>query len=386
MDLELTAQQQDFRRRLRNWLHAELPRWREQRGASENDASEHAARLEWERTVFEAGWAGPSWPEEYGGLGLSVMEQLLYYEEMAAADAPEEVNRVGIRILGPTLIDAGSEAQRRRYLPPILRAEEVWCQGFSEPEAGSDLASVRTTAIPSRTGFTVNGSKIWTTNAHIADFMFALVRTDPEAPKHAGLSYLIIDMSAPGVTVQPIRDLTGGSEFNEVFLDDVQVPGDNLVGELHHGWDMAGRSLGYERTLNIASRIVRVARQVSDLATQIRQSDDARSEAYRELLARSFVDVQVMRQAAYRSVTGDGNPAVLGAMLKLHWSEAHQRMLEDALELAGDTGHLIERGTPGERWMNLWLKAHSETIYAGTSEILRNVVAQRGLGLPREKR
>lgn len=388
MDLTFTQAEEEFRSRFRAWLDDNVGAWR--RENPEVDGHGEAAlraRLRWEQKVFDAGWAGPAWPVDFGGLGLTVMEQLIYYEEMARADAPEEVNRGGIRILGPTLIDAGTEEQKQRYLPGILQGREVWCQGFSEPGAGSDLAAVRTLAVPSDDGgFVVTGQKVWTTNAHVADHMFALVRTDPDAPLHRGISYLIIDMKAPGVTVRPIRDLTGDSEFNEVFLDQVYVPSSGLIGELHAGWALARRTLGYERTLNIASRIVRVERQVDAMADLARRGGLSLEPDFRRHVARSFVDARVMRLAAYRSVTGDGDPAVLGAMLKLHWSEAHQEMLEGLMRALGTAGQLAEVPGQGDVWTDLWLTTHSETIYAGTSEILRNVVAERGLGLPRAAR
>lgn len=384
MDLSLTVKAQEFRDRFAEWLRTAVPEFRASLRRAEGEAWTTPDRMKWERVVFDAGWSGPSWPVEYGGLGLTIVEQLLYYEELARVDAPEEVNRVGTRILGPTLLEHGTTTQKQRYLHTILNATEYWCQGFSEPEAGSDLASLRTTARLDGDEYVLNGQKIWTTNAHLANHMFALVRTDTSVSNHAGLSYMIVDMRTSGIEVRPITDLTGSQEFNEVYFDDVRVPAENVIGSPNEGWKMAGESLKHERTVNIAGRAFRAQRQAERISQWVQQTRSGSSAAHAELSrheALSYVDAYVMRCAAYRAAAADPEEVItIGAILKVTWSEGHQRMLARMMDALDDTEPSYAKRAS---WATLWEESFAETIYAGTSEILRNIISERRLGLPR---
>src|SRR5262250_2135920 len=271
MDFDFTPEQQRFRAEARAWLAENVPADLRGRAfaASRADRDEVDRLREWQRTLHKAGYVGLDWPAEYGGRGVSIMEQIILYEEMSRAEAPQPVNRGGISMLGPTLMKHGTPAQRARHLAKILTAEELWCQGFSEPNAGSDLANLQTRGVRDGNHFVVNGQKVWTSMAHVADWCFLLVRTDPDAPKHKGISFLLVDMKTPGITVRPLRQMTGEAEFNEVFWDNVHVPVENLVAKENEGWSVAITTLAYERDLltfirhislrNALHRLVRLA-------------------------------------------------------------------------------------------------------------------------------
>jgi alkylation response protein AidB-like acyl-CoA dehydrogenase len=320
---------------------------------------------------------------------LSALEQLIYYEELATARAPEEVNRMAKRILGPVLIRYGSDEQRRRLLPRILSVEDIWCQGYSEPDAGSDLASLRTVAAPTADGFIVNGHKIWTTNAHIATWCFLLARTDPTAAPHKGISFLLVDMTAPGVSVRPIRQLTGGSEFNEVFFDNVFVPAANLVGDLNQGWRIAVDSFAYERSVNVIPRAMKARLQLRALVKDLSEprTQNRLSDGIGEKVAWAFVESELLRLMTYRSAAEDDPSGMRGSMLKLSWSESHQKILDIGMQCFGPISvSLLGQSSdesPLSQWATLYLEGRWETIGAGTSEIQRNIIAERGLGLLR---
>ncbi len=350
-------------------------------------------RRAWEDALCASGWSGLGWPEAYGGRALPLSRQAIFHEEHARCGAPLGVNLIGHGILAPTLLHFGSEAQKRRFLPGILSNREIWCQGYSEPGAGSDLAAVRTRAEPVPNGYLLNGHKIWTSFADRARWCFVLARTDPQAPRHRGLSFLLVDMHSAGVRVEPIRQITGEAEFCEVFFEDVRVTGDCLLGEENQGWKIAMAAASFERGTYFIPRLVRFAqelRQVRDLA---RRPDahgrvPASSEAVRHQWARLAADSHVLalksRRALGAAMRGDP-PGPEGSSTKIHWSEAHQRLLELSMQMLGEAACLGE-SEMDEQTANLahaYLWSRAETILAGTSEIQRSIIAEQLLGLPK---
>lgn len=354
---------------------------------------EEVAR-QWSRKLFEAGYAGLTWPEEYGGAGAPYTHQAIFLEEVARAEAPEHIGIIGLGMAGPTIMFHGTQEQKSRYLQPILSGEEVWCQAFSEPEAGSDLASLRAQAVREGDEFVVTGQKVWSSFAHIADWCILVTRTDPEAPKHEGLTYLLVDMHSDGVEVRPLRQVTGDPEFNEIFFNDVRVPVSNVVGEIGSGWQVAMTTLLHERgTLGFAltarlevqmTKLVKLARDVS--VNGRRAADDP---LIRDALARQWIELQALRFTNYRALTKlmtDGVPGPEGSVAKLHWSESNQRLGKLALRVLGPRAQLSgEESIWGGYWQYQQLRSRGNTIEAGTSEILRNIIAERVLGLPRSR-
>lgn len=350
-------------------------------------------RRAWEDTLCANGWSGLGWPTAWGGKDLPLSRQAIFHEEHARCGAPLGVNLIGHGILAPTLLHFGTDAQKRRFLPGILANREVWCQGYSEPGAGSDLASVRTRAEPADGGFRLNGHKIWTSFADRAQWCFVLARTDSQAPRHKGLSFLLVDMRSPGVRVEPIRQITGDAEFCEVFFEDVFVPRDALLGDLNQGWKIAMAAASFERGTYFIPRLVRFAqelRQVRELALQpdARGRIPADSASVRHRWARLAADSHVLALKSERALAaamrGDP-PGPEGSSTKIHWSEAHQRLLELSLELLGEDGCLgdaVADGRGGEL-THAYLWSRAETILAGTSEIQRNIIAEQMLGLPK---
>ncbi len=329
--------------------------------------------------MYDAGFAGLTWPEEYGGRGEPYSHQAIALEEFAKAGAPNHMNVIALGMAGPTIMVHGSEEQKQRYLQKMLSAEEIWCQGFSEPGAGSDLSAVRTRVESRDDGFVVNGQKVWASVAHLADFCILIGRSDPESQRHAGLTYVIVDMHAPGVEVRPLRQITGEAEFNEIFFTDVHVPRENLLGEIGGGWQVAMTTLLHERgTLGFALTGVldsQVQRLVA-LAKE-RAADDP---IIRDRVAQEWIELQALKLTNYRSLTTlmqTGIPGPEGSGSKLHWSEQNQRLTKLAMEILG--------GEDDGYWGYQQLRSRGNTIEAGTSEILRNIIAERVLGLPRSR-
>lgn len=396
MDFRYSPEEDAFRAEVRQWLKANLPEgWgpRSQEPVEEDEWAQF--RLDWERKLYKGGWGGIHWPKAYGGRGATLMEQQIFMEESARANAPEGLNLMGRYLAAPVLIRHGTEAQRQRFLPRILKAEEVWCQGFSEPNAGSDLASIRTSARLDGDHFVVNGQKIWTTMAQHAQWQLLLVRTDPDAPKHKGLSFLLLDMSSPGVTVRPLMRLTGRAGFSEVFYDEVRIPRENLVGKINEGWHIAMTTLAFERgpeeALARQVRFKRHALHLTTLAATTRRGGHAviEDEVIAQKLAQMHIDVEAMRLnllRAFSRVLQGREPGPEASFTKLYWSHMYQRMMELALEIEGPSApymrgdpHAIEDGL----YQAEFLLSRSATIYSGTSEIQRNIIAERVLGLPR---
>ena len=372
MDLRDSSDEAAFRERLRGWLRDNLPA---QQGP------------EWSRKVYDAGYAGLTWPEEYGGRGEPYSHQAIVLEEFARHEAPQHMNVIAIGMAGPTIMARGTEEQKERYLAKMLTAEEIWCQGFSEPGAGSDLASVRTRAELSDGRYVVNGQKVWSSYAHVADYCILVGLGDPEAPRYHGLTYVIADMKAPGVEVRPLRQITGEAEFNEIFFTNVEVPRENLLGEIGGGWQVAMTTLLHERgTLGFAlqAALEIAVRKLVSLARE-----RGATPLQRDRIAREWIELQALRYTNLRALTSlvkTGIPGPEGSIAKLQWSEANQRLTKLALELLGPEAQLLgEAAFLGGYWQHQQLRSRGNTIEAGTSEILRNIVAERVLGLPRSR-
>ena len=386
MDLRDTPAEAAFRAEVRAWIEANLPEdLRGHRGGAARYDGPEVRR--WSRALHEAGYAGLTWPKEYGGAGAPYTHQAIFLEESARAEAPPHIAVIGLGMAGPTIMAHGTEEHKARYLAKILSADEIWCQGFSEPDAGSDLAGVRTSARLDGDHFVLDGQKVWSSFAHIADFCILLARSDPGSTRHEGLTYLIVDMRSPGVEVRPLRQLTGEAEFNEIFLSGVRVPVANVLGDVGGGWQVAMTTLLHERgTLGFAlTATLEVA--VRKLVALAR--DRGATPAQREAVAREWIELQALRYTNYRSLTTlmrTGIPGPEGSIAKLQWSEANQRLTKLALELLGPDAQLLAENAPyAGYWQHQQLRSRGNTIEAGTSEILRSIVAERVLGLPRSR-
>jgi len=383
VDLRDTSSEAAFRAEARTWIEANLPG--ELRGLRGGEPHFEKLGREWSRKLSEAGYAGLTWPKAFGGAGAPYTHQAILFEEMAQAEAPQHIGVIGLGMAGPTIMAHGTEGQKTRYLSQILSAEDIWCQGFSEPGAGSDLASVRASAEVRDGHFVVNGQKVWSSFAHIADFCILLARSDPSSEKHAGLSYLIVDMRAPGVEVRPLRQITGESEFNEIFFSDVRVPRENLLGEIGGGWAVAMTTLLHERgTLGFAlTAALEVA--LGKLCALARERA-AGDPLIRDRVAREWIELQALKHTNLRALTGlmeSGIPGPEGSAAKLRWSESNQRLTKLALEILGRDAVLVGGSGVDGYWQYQQLRSRGNTIEAGTSEILRNIIAERVLGLPR---
>jgi alkylation response protein AidB-like acyl-CoA dehydrogenase len=392
MNFDFSEREEAFRKEVRAWLEANVPDDLRGRGFAATRADrEQVQRLRaWQKRMHAAGYVGMDWPPEFGGRGASIVEQLILYQEMARAESPQFVNRGGLSMLGPTLMKHGTPAQQTRFLRNILTADELWCQGFSEPNAGSDLANLQTRAVAEGEHFVVSGQKVWTSMAHVADWCFLLVRTDPEAAKHKGISFLLVDMKTPGITVRPLRQITGEAEFNEVFFDGVRVPRENLVGRLHEGWGVAITTLAYERDLLTFIRHVSLRNALHRLVRLIRERGRGTDPVVRQKVAELWIGEQALQLNGYRSLTKilrGGQPGPEGSTSKLFWSALDQDVALTATQVIGPYSQLAH-GTswaPDEgQWEFYELLARGSGIRAGTSEILRNILGERVLGLPKD--
>jgi len=387
VDLSFTDEEEAFARDVRALIAANLelpPRFA-------SLAEEIAWGRAWQAKLASGRLVGVAWPEEYGGRGGGPVEHYLVTEELARARAPELVGRIGVNLVGPTLLAHGTPEQKARWLPRILDATEIWCQLFSEPGAGSDLTSLSTRATKVDGGFLVNGQKVWTSYAQFADWGWCLARTDPDAPKSKGISALVIDMHAPGVEVRPLRQITDESEFNEVFLSDVLVPDDHLVGPLNEGWRIANSTLTHERGVNPRQLVAhsQLLDELWRLGLDNGALDDPRLRAR---LAQAFVEVRIFQLHNWRSVSRNAKgaePGPVGTINKLWWSEMSKRLHDTAMAVVGPAQPLWRgaAGNPGDgAWQRSWLYYQASSIWAGTNEIQRNVIGERVLGLTREPR
>src|SRR6186997_244741 len=389
MDLTLSPSEQSFRDELRAWLADNHP--------GEDPPGEDAAfdhRRKWQRQLYDAGYAGFSWPKEYGGRGATLIEQALFGEEMARARAPQPANVLGMVMGGPVVIHHGTDEQKERWLTPILTGDEIWCQGFSEPESGSDLASLKTKAVKSNGEWVVTGQKVWTTYAHKAKWCMLVARTDQDVPKHQGLTYFIMDMEQDAVQVRPLHQITREPEFNELFIEEARIPDENVVGGVGNGWAVAITTLMNERAglafgaisqiQNSLGRLSRLARE-----TPANGGTAAEDSYFRQRIAQLHIEVETMRLNAYRGLTKtmqSGIPGPEGSLGKWQWADINQDLTELALEIEGAYSMLArgsEHAVAGGAWQYGFLRSRANSIEGGTTDILKNIIAERVLGLPR---
>ena len=392
MNFDFTEREEAFRKEVRAWLERNLPE--DLRGksfaASRADVQEVKRLRAWQKTMAEAGYVGMDWPVEFGGRGAPITEMVILYQEMARAESPQIVNRGGVSMLGPTLMKLGTPEQQTRFLPRIRTAEDLWCQGFSEPNAGSDLANLQTRAVLDGDHFVVNGQKVWTSMGHVADWCFLLVRTDPAAARHKGISFLLVDMKTPGITVRPLRQITGEAEFNETFFDNVRVPRANLVGKLNEGWSVAITTLAYERDLLTFIRHISLRNALHRLVKLTQSRGRGADPVVRQKIAELWIGEQALALNGYRSLTKilrGGQPGPEGSTSKLFWSQLDQELALAATHVIGPYSQIAEGSAwaPDDgQWQFYELLARGSGIRAGTTEILRNILAERVLGLPKD--
>jgi alkylation response protein AidB-like acyl-CoA dehydrogenase len=397
VDFSLTSEQEALRARVRAWLKEHMPKeWASRLAASSDvprpEAYETLRR--WQRQLFDAGFVGLTWPKEYGGQGLTFVEELILQQEMALAKAPPVLNILGIGMAGPTIIAYGTEEQKKRYPAKILSCEEIWCQGYSEPNAGSDLASLQTRAVKDGEHWVINGQKVWTSLAHVSDWMMLLARTDPEAPRHKGITYFLLDMRAPGVTVKPLRQITGDPEFNEVFFDNVRVHESQILGGLNNGWQVGLTTLMYERLALGFGLQVRLRIALDGLIELARRMEKhgrivTKDPITRQKIAQLWIETECLRLTGARAITrllkGEipGPEASTGKMI---WVDTHQRLQELAMEIEGPYSQLL-RGSDwameGGLWQYTFLRSRANSIEGGTTEVQKNIIGERVLGLPK---
>ena len=395
MKLSFSDEDERFRREVADWLAANLSGEFEQihfRGGPGDEHSFVEERKAWERKLHEGGWTGLGWPKRHGGRGASIEQQVIFNEEYARAGGPGRMGHIGETLTGPTLIAFGSEAQQARYLPGILRGEDLWCQGYSEPSAGSDLANVRTKArFDEASGqWRLTGQKVWTSLAHESRYCFAIARTDPESVGHKGLGFFLLAMDQPGITVRPIEQLTGTCEFNEVFFDEAVCDADDIVGEPGQGWQVAMGLLGFERGVSTLGQQMLFQNEFNEVLRIARENGAARDPAIRQRIADAHVGLRIMRFNSMRMLSGGGGDGSLSreAMIyKLYWASWHRNLGKLAMDVLGAESEILE-GAPYElnRLQSLFLFTRADTIYGGTNQIQRNIIAERALGMPREPR
>jgi alkylation response protein AidB-like acyl-CoA dehydrogenase len=390
MDLRFTAADEAFRAEVRAWLAENLAGELAAIRGRGGPGDEHAAvegRRAWERVLGHAGWTGLGWPVDQGGRAAPLIHEVIFHEEYARAGGPGRLGHIGEQLVGPTLLAFGTPEQKRRFLPAILHGDELWCQGYSEPNAGSDLANVQTRAARDGDAWTITGQKTWTSLAHTADWCFALCRTDPGAPKHKGLSYLLVPMRQPGVSIRPIQQITGTSEFCEVFFDGARTAAENVVGPVHGGWKVAMATLAFERGVSTLGQQVAFESELAQVLALAKESGVAADPVMRQRLAGAFIGLRIMRLNALRtlSATARGELGREALINKLYWATWHRDLgklamdvLGAAAEIAGEAPHEL---TALQR---LFLFTRADTIYAGTNEIQRNIIGERALGLPPE--
>jgi alkylation response protein AidB-like acyl-CoA dehydrogenase len=391
MDLTLSPSEESFRDEVATWLRENNP------GPEPEGSLDEVMKFrgEWQRKLHAAGWAGISWPKEFGGRGATMIEQAIFVGEAAAQEAPSPANVLGLAMGGPVVIAHGTDAQKQRYLEPILTGEEIWCQGFSEPESGSDLASLKTRAVKDGDEWVVTGQKVWTTFAQYAKWCMLVARTDPDAPKHQGLTYFLMDMEQDGVEAKPLVQITGEGEFNEVFINEARIPDENIIGNVGEGWTVAITTLMNERAglaFGAIAQIHNSLGRLANLANEVREEggSTASEDAYfRQRIAQLFIEAETMRLNAYRGLTKtmeSGIPGPEGSLGKWQWADINQALTELALEIEGAWAPL-GRGSEGAvangAWQYNFLRSRANSIEGGTTDILKNIIAERVLGLPR---
>ena len=398
MELTPTPEQRSFRDEVRAWLRGNMPRqWTARLAASSDVPRAEAYDLlrDWQRRLHAAGFIGLTWPREYGGRGLTFMEEMILAEEMALAKAPPVLNILGIGMAGPTIIAYGTEEQKKRYLPKILSADEIWCQGYSEPNAGSDLASLQTRAVRDGREYVVDGQKVWTSLAHTSDWMMLLARTDPDAPRHKGITYFLLDMHLPGVTVKPLRQITGDAEFNEVFFDGVRVHDSQVLGGVNNGWAVGMTTLMYERLALGFGLQMRLRIALDGLIEMARRAEKAghavtKDPVMRQKIAQLWIDTECLKYTGARAITrllkGE-MPGPEASTGKMGWVETHQRLQELAMEIQGPYAQLVKGSdwaVEDGLWQHAFLRSRANSIEGGTTEIQKNIIGERVLGLPKD--
>jgi alkylation response protein AidB-like acyl-CoA dehydrogenase len=395
LDIDLSAEDAAFGGQWSAWLDDHLPAIHDEFASAATAADKRALTRKWQSQIASGGWAAISWPPEFGGRAATARQQLLYYLISAERRVPPLAGRIGLNLCGPTLIAHGTPEQQQRFLPPMLDGREVWCQGFSEPGAGSDLAALRTRGVIDGDELVISGQKIWTSGAHLSDWMFALVRTDPAAPKRHGISFVLVPMTAVGVEVRPIRQISGDSDFNEVFMDEVRVPLSNVIGGLNNGWNVTRTTLANERAILFMGQQMALSATLRKAIAMARDADPHGARAaddphWRDQIAQAWIDVELVRLNGMRNlakVLSGGEPGPEGSMSKLFGQHVEQHLHELALDLGGEFA-ILDRGAddaPNKgKWALGWLRTRASTIGGGTSEIQRNVLAERILGQPRD--
>jgi alkylation response protein AidB-like acyl-CoA dehydrogenase len=395
VDFTMTPEQEAFRERVRTWLAANIPReWKSMSSTEVPRPEAYDFLKRWQAKLHEGGFIGVTWPKEYGGQGLTFMEEMILHQEMALQKAPPMLNVLGVGMAGPTIIAYGTEEQKKRYPAKILSCEEIWCQGYSEPNSGSDLAALQTRAVKDGEYYVINGQKVWTSLAHMSDWMMLLARTDPDAPKHKGITYFLLDMHAPGVTVKPLKQMTGDSEFNEVFFDNVRVHESQVLGEVNNGWAVGLTTLMYERLALGFGLQVRLRISLESMIELARRMDkDGRAVTsdpmMRQKIAQLWIDTEALKYTGARAITkllkGElpGPEASAG---KMGWVETNQKMQELAMEIEGPYSQLTkgsDRAVDGGHWQYAFLRSRANSIEGGTTEIQKNIIGERVLGLPK---
>ncbi len=376
-----------FRAEIRGWLEDNLAghfAGLRGKGGSGREHEDFEARLEWNRHMAASGWTCVAWPVEYGGRGLSIEQQVIFHEEYARAGAPARVNHLGEELLGPTLIAHGTEEQKKRFLPGIVAVRELWCQGYSEPGAGSDLAAVSTRAVRDGDSWVINGQKVWTSLAQEAQWCFVIARTEPGSVRHRGLSYLLVPMDQPGVDVRPIQQLTATSEFNEVFFDDARTDAANIVGGEGDGFKVAMATLGFERGVSTLAQQIAFRRELDAVIETAERTGAIDDAVIRDRLVRARMELEVIRQHALRTLGGEQGDSA--SVAKLLWAGWHRSLGELAMDVAGPSALAVGDDYALDPLQTLFLFSRADTIYGGSDEIQRNVIAERVLGLPREAR
>jgi len=390
VQIQFSAEDEAFRKEVADWLDDALSgefAIVRGRGGPGDDAALIEERKAWERKLGEAGWACAGWPVEHGGRGLSLSQQVIFFEEYARAGGPGRANHMGVTLFGPTCIAFGSAAQRERFLPPIVRGEEFWCQGYSEPNAGSDLANVQTRARLEGDEWVLDGQKVWTSWAEWADWCFVIARTDPDSKLHAGLSYLLVPMDQEGVTIRPIRQITGDAEFFEVFYDGARTAKENVVGDVGNGWRVSQGTLAFERGVSTIGQQMSFRNELQEIIEIAKRNGKAKDPVVRQRIAEAWMGLEIQRAGALRTLSADPALDKAGMTNKIFWATWHRNLGELAMDVLGMEAEVAD-GPPYEltRLQRLFLFTRSETLYGGTNEIQRNIISERALGLPREPR
>lgn len=392
MKLSFSAEDEKFRREVASWLQANLVGEFEKvkfRGGPGDEHMFPEERRAWEQKLAEGGWTCVGWPKEYGGRGCSIEQQVIFFEEYARAGAPGRMGHIGEGLAGPTLIAFGSEAQKQKYLPGIVAGTELWCQGYSEPSAGSDLANVKTKARfdEAKGKWIINGQKVWTSLAHESDYCFVIARTDPDSVAHKGLGFFLLKMAQPGIEVRPIEQLTGTSEFNEVFFDNAECDADDIVGEPGDGWKVAMGLLGFERGVSTLGQQMLFQNELDEVVRIAKANGAGKDPVIRQRIADAHIGLKIMRYNSMRMLSGgeDGSLQKEALIYKLYWATWHRNLGELAMDVLGPEAEILEDGPYLlSRLQSMYLFVRSDTIYGGTNQIQRNIIAERGLGMPKE--